>query len=203
MNKILIFLWLSINIQCQTQKVIIPQTDKFFEKFNIENFNKNAVRGMLELQNNGEKSLQDFQSPGYRERNYNSDSFFKTNKFFFNNGNIEKKGVLFNVGSQVGIWYYFDESGKLIKEENTDEGYIFTPEDIVKYCKKNNIELSKGYHESEGYQTSVYKSELNGKKVWKISYLISFNKQEKEVELILDGQTGKVIKREEFPYDSY
>ncbi|WP_326981328.1 hypothetical protein VUJ46_13795 [Chryseobacterium sp. MYb264] len=203
MKKILIFLWLSLFIQCHTQNKVIPKTDSSFEKFNIENFNKNAVRGMLEFKDNKISSFQDFQSPGYRERNYSLDSFFKINKFFFNNGNIEKKGALFNIGSQVGIWYYFDEAGRLIKEENTDEGYAFTPEDIIKYCKKNNIELSKGYHERDGYQTSVYKNELDGKKVWLISYLASLNKQEKEVKLTLDGQTGKVIKREEFPYDSY
>mgnify|MGYP004718898581 FL=1 len=91
----------------------------------------------------------------------------------------------------------------MIKEENTDEGYAFTPEDVIKYCEQNGIKLSKGYHERDGYQTGVYKNELDGKKVWLISYLISLNKQDKEVKITLDGQTGKVIKREEFPYDSY
>ncbi len=199
------FLWLSIFIQCKTQNTnkIIPIVDNKFEKFDIEKFKKESIRGSYVVKGENFIIRKDSQNPGYLEELYKNDDYFILDKFFYENGNISKKGISFNKGSAIGIWYHFDEAGNLIKEENTDEGYIFTPEDLVKYCKKNNIELAKGYHEGDGYHTSVYKNDLNGKKVWKISHLISLNKQEKEVELILDGQTGKVIKREEFPYDSY
>jgi len=82
MRKLVIFLLLSLFIQCHTKNKVIPKTDRSFEKFNIENFNKNAVRGMHKFKDNKISSFQDFQSPGYRERNYNLDSFFKINKFF-------------------------------------------------------------------------------------------------------------------------
>ncbi len=209
MKKILIFIWLSIFIQCQVQEkdsFAIPVVNSSSEKFDIKILKQKNRLDTFFLSYNNEstivRQLQD-QSYGFIDRVFYQKTYFTLIKKYYRNKNIKDKGISFNEGSPIGIWYHFDETGKLIKEENTDEGYTFTPEDLVKYCKKNNIELSKGYHESEGYQTSVYKSELNGKKVWKISYLISFNKQEKEVKLTLDGQTGKVIKREEFPYDSY
>ncbi|WP_326982454.1 hypothetical protein VUJ46_20080 [Chryseobacterium sp. MYb264] len=205
MKKILICICLSIFMQCHTQKIdnLLPRVDEKFEKFDIESFNKNSVRGYVLIQKENTISIQEIQSFGFIERQYNANSIFKKNIFFYKNGYIKKKGILFSEGSQIGIWYYFDESGKLIKEEDTDSGYLFKPEDIIKYCKKNNIELSKGYHERDGYQTSIYKNEVDGKKVWLISYINSLNKQDKEIKLTLDGQTGKVVKREEFPYDNY
>ncbi|WP_326981326.1 hypothetical protein VUJ46_13785 [Chryseobacterium sp. MYb264] len=205
MKKILIFIWLSIFMQCQTQKrdtLKIPLVNDSFEKFNIKDFENNAVRGSRVLKNQNQLILEDIQSYGFIRQIYQQ-NIFCFNYLFYKSGNIKEKGIGFIKGASIGVWYHFDEDGKLIKEENTDEAYAFTPEDIIKYCKKNNIELSKGYHEGDGYQTSVYKNELDGKKVWLLSYIISLNKQEKEVKLTLDGQTGKVIKREEFPYDSY
>ncbi|WP_326982452.1 hypothetical protein VUJ46_20070 [Chryseobacterium sp. MYb264] len=198
MKKIVIFIWLSIFIQCQTQNIKNTIIDSRFEVFdrNLDKSRVDKIDGLTHIIYTGGET-------GYSEVGYNTNHYFMYVKNFYSSKNIENKGWAFNQGAPVGIWYYFDEKGKLIKEENKDEGYSFTPEDIIKYCKKNNIELSKGYHERDGYQTSVYKNELDGKKVWLISYLASLNKQEKEVKLTLDGQTGKVIKREEFPYDSY
>ncbi|WP_228448477.1 hypothetical protein [Chryseobacterium sp. CH25] len=146
-------------------------------------------------------SIQDnFQPSGaiYRERSFNRNSFLHTNKFFYDNGYIKKKGRLFNEGSSIGVWYYFDESGKLVKEENTDEGYGFTPEKLVRYCEKNKIELPKGYHES-GFYTQVRKETLNGKKVWVIKYLIPGGDIQR---VVLDGQTGKELEKKKVPFVS-
>ncbi|WP_326981329.1 hypothetical protein VUJ46_13800 [Chryseobacterium sp. MYb264] len=205
MKKILIFLWLSIFIHCQTQNInkIIPIIDDKFEKFDIEKFKKESIRGSYVVKVENFTIRQDSQNPGYLEELYKDDDYFILDKFFYENGNIKKKGISFNKGSSIGIWYHYNEEGNLTKQEDTDFGYLFKPEDIVEYCKKNNIELSKGYHERNGYQTRIYKNEVDGKKVWLISYINSLNKQDKEIKLILDGQTGKEIKREEFPYDNY
>ncbi|MEN4759606.1 hypothetical protein ABEG63_04625 [Chryseobacterium sp. C39-AII1] len=198
MKKIVIFIWLSIFIQCQTQNIKNTIIDSRFEVFdrNLDKSRVDKIDGLIHIIYTGGKT-------GYSEVGYDTNRYFMYVKNFYASKGIENKGWAFNQGAPIGLWYYFDEDGKLIKEENTDEGYAFTPENIIKYCEQNGINLSKGYHERDGYQTSVYKNELDGKKVWLISYLISFNKQDKEVKLTLDGQTGKVIKREEFPYDSY
>ena len=87
----------------------------------------------------------------------------------------------------------------MIKEENTDEGYDFKPEDVVKYCESHKIKLPKGYQDS-GYQTSVYKREVEGKKVWAISYVIAVGKEEFIEEIILDGKSGKLLDKQKVPY---
>lgn len=132
-----------LSYKSQNRKDILPTVDSKFEKFDVEAFKSNAVRGTHFIMTNVCTLRQDKQSRGYLQGEYINTSFFKVNKFFYSDGDIESKGLLFNEGSQVGVWYYFDESGKLIKEENTDEGYGFTPEKVVVYCEKNKIELPK------------------------------------------------------------
>lgn len=209
MKKVILFLSLMIVLSCKPQKIsktVIPTVDSKFEKFDVEAFKSNAVRGTHFMITNVYTLRQDKQSKGYLQGEYINSSFFKLNKFFYSDGNIESKGLLFNEGSPIGIWYYFDESGKLVKEENTDEGYGFTPEKVVRYCEKNKIELPKGYHES-GFYTQVRKETFNGKKVWVIKYqdpakpaYTNYSKNGYEYEIvlfetvILDGQTGKVLK---------
>ena len=168
---------------------MIPVVDKKFEKFDVENFNKNSDREFLKFKKNGNIITQDFQSPGYREIHYNTDLYFKLVIFFNNNGKAYKKGYLFNRGSQIGIWYHYNESGKLIKEEDTDIGYDFGPMEVLRYCKKNGISLPKGYQEY-GFHTRVLKLEREGKKVWKIFYPI---KSDLMKEIVLDGKTGKEL----------
>lgn len=199
MKKILILIWFSLFIQCQSQKTkntMIPAIDNKIEKFDIEYFNKNSVRGLLKKSDGNKIYIQNFQSPGFRESIFSNNSYFKVNKFFFSNGSIEKKGLLFNDGTSVGIWYYFDESGKLIKEENVDEGYDFKPENVISYCEKHKIDLPKGYKDS-GYQTRVLKQDFEGKKVWRISHQIAGDKIE---EIILDGKTGKEVQKKIVPF---
>ncbi|WP_326981325.1 hypothetical protein VUJ46_13780 [Chryseobacterium sp. MYb264] len=206
MRKLVIFIWLSIFMQCQTQNIeesTILQLNNKVEKFDVLTFQKRKKNNsyLIKTEDCTVKSFS--YKNGFVEYFYPQNLYFNLGKNFHKNGIIKDKGISFNEGSAIGIWYHYNEEGSLIKEEDTDSGYLFKPRDIVKYCEKNNIKLSKGYHERDGYQTSVYKNELDGKKVWLLSYIISLNKQEKEVKITLDGQTGKVIKREEFPYDSY
>ncbi|OCA72753.1 hypothetical protein BBH99_02900 [Chryseobacterium contaminans] len=170
---------------------MIPTVDNKFEIINTEelkditiNDNKTATFVSAKI------------GSGYTE--YFKDSYFIIVKNYYSSKNIENKGIAFNEGSQVGIWYYFDESGKLVKEENTDEGYGFTPEKVVEYCEKNKIELPKGYHES-GYYTKVRKETLNGKKVWVIKYLIPGGDIQR---VVLDGQTGKELEKKVVPFVS-
>ncbi|QDP86675.1 hypothetical protein FNJ88_09475 [Chryseobacterium sp. SNU WT5] len=133
---------------------------------------------------------------GFGEVKYNEETYFSFVKNFYPSKSIENKGIAFNNGSPVGIWYYFDETGKLIKEENTDEGYNFTPENLINYCEKHKINLPKGYQDS-GYQTKVLKQEIDGKKVWFISHQISGDQIK---EIYLYGKTGEKLSRKIVPF---
>ncbi|AZA55542.1 hypothetical protein EG348_10690 [Chryseobacterium sp. G0201] len=178
---------------------MIPIIDNRFEKFDVNSFNTNSTKDYFYISKDSTIYIQETQSFGYVESQFNLNTYFKINKFFFKNGNVKMKGYLFHEGSAIGIWYHFDESGKLIKEENTDDGYDFKPEDVVKYCESHKIKLPKGYQDSV-YQTSVYKKEIDGKKVWQISYVIAVGKEEFIEEITLDGKTGKLIKKKQVSY---
>ncbi|WP_228414511.1 hypothetical protein [Chryseobacterium sp. SNU WT5] len=194
--KKLIFLAVSnvFFIQCQSQKIskdMISNLDNKSEK--LTKIMKDSREDIII---NKEHIIYTSANVGFGEVKYNEETYFSFVKNFYPSKSIENKGIAFNNGSPVGIWYYFDELGNLIKEENTDEGYDFSPEDVVEYCEKHKIQLPKGYQDS-GFQTKVDKREENGKKVWKISHQISGDEIEK---LILDGKTGKELSKKIVPF---
>ncbi|WP_426477427.1 hypothetical protein ACP3T3_19670 [Chryseobacterium sp. CBSDS_008] len=194
MNKIIILVGLGFFTQFQSQELqetMIPKMSNEFEIINTE--------GLKDIIINDNKIITFISAKiGSSFTEYHKDSYFMIVKNYYPSRNIKNKGIAFNEGSPIGIWYYFDESGKLIKEENTDEGYRFTPEKIVKYCEKNKIELPKGYHES-GFYTRVRKDVLNGKKVWIIEYLIPDGDIQK---VVLDGQSGAELEKKVVPFIS-
>lgn len=198
MNKIIVLIGLALFTQYRSQelqKTMIPKMSNEFEKITIQDSKKKNDERCIETPE-GRKEIFSASNGGYRLSIYYDNSFYKSDKFYYKNGYIKNKSLSFNMGSPVGILYNFDKSGKFIKEENTDEGYDFQPEDIIAYCEKNKIDLPKGYHDS-GYQTRVLKQDLEGKKVWRISHQIAGDKIE---EVILDGKTGKELQKKTVPF---
>ncbi|SMO89003.1 hypothetical protein SAMN06265171_110134 [Chryseobacterium rhizoplanae] len=196
--KLFVVFLLVFFIQCQSQEVqetMIPKMSNEFEKITIENSKKKEDDRCIETPEE-RKEIFSASKGGYRLSIYYENSFYKSDKFYYKNGYIKNKSLSFNMGSPIGILYHFDKSGKLIKEENTDEGYSFTPEKIVEYCEKNKINLPKGYHDS-GYQTRVLKQDFEGKKVWRISHQTA---GDTIVEIILDGKTGKELQKKTVPF---
>lgn len=197
MKKIITLVLMTLFTQCQAQKtqnIMMPKIDNYLEKI-TKKFDKSRIDEI----NNSEHIIYTSANVGFGEAHYFNHSYFIILKNFFKNSIIQNKGVAFTEGSPIGTWYHFDESGNLIKEENTDEGYDFGPLDVVKYCEKNNIKLPKGYQTS-GYQTDVYKREIDGRKVWVISYALSINKQSYVDEITLDGKTGKLLNKQRNTY---
>ncbi|WP_333597423.1 hypothetical protein [Chryseobacterium flavum] len=202
MRKLICFLSLVVIFSCKSQSknIIIPTINNKFEKFDIKAFTENLIQDESFVLLKNADSIQQLQkqSYGFINRIFYHRNHFVLIKKFYHNYNLKEKGVLFNEGSPVGIWYHFDKSGKLIKEENTDEGYSFTPENVVKYCEKNKIELPEGYQKS-GFHTQIIKEARNGKKVWVIKYLIP----DGDIQMVvLDGQTGKEMERKTVPFVS-
>ncbi|SUV52724.1 hypothetical protein [Bergeyella zoohelcum] len=164
---------------------MIPAVDKKFEEFDVENFNKSRI----DFETETDHTIYTSANSGYSIVCFYKSNNFSYIKNYFPSRNIQNKGIRFNNGSQIGIWYHYDESGKLIKEEDTDIGYDFGPMEVLRYCKKNGISLPKGYQEY-GFHTRVLKLEREGKKVWKIFYPI---KSDLMKEIVLDGKTGKEL----------
>jgi YD repeat-containing protein len=145
---------------------------------------------------------------------YYPDSYFCELKIYYANGNIKEKGLAYVQGFQKGIWYEFDESGKLIRETDYDKPFKFTFEDIVKFCEKNNIKLAKGYNKTtfdnnkEWYESlllaDIRRSIFEGMCKWEIIYAKEEPKSQyghvRET-ITLDGETGKAISIEQQDYE--
>lgn len=187
--RIIISILISVFLQCYSQEKAIhmkPRVDNRIETISkeITESRTDEVIGDIHIIYTSAKI-------GLGETTYDKKSYFKVVKNYYPSKSIETKGVAFNEGSPVGIWYYFDELGCLVKEENTDEGYDFSPDDVVAYCVKHKIKLPKGYHDS-GFLTKVIKEELDGRKIWKIWHQVTGDEIE---EIVLDGKTGKELSK--------
>ncbi len=181
------------------EKIIIPEVTKEFEVFNIEKFNKEKINGQIIINDENKYTIFIDYSNGYNKSTYIKNSNFYIVKNFYLNGKIEIKGLRFNNGSEYGIWYEFNEKGKLIKETNTDIGYDFGWDKIMQYCDNNSITLEKGYPKQGGIKTEIYKNDDGGNKVWEISYYDY--KKEQYLGITLDGKTGKLLKEQVLEFE--
>ncbi len=179
------------------RKKMIPKVNNKFEKFDLVNYNQRKRKEITREVKNDTLSIFMDTKAGYSIGEYPLDGFFNVTRIYYINTNIETKGVSFINGSSYGIWYEFDEEGNLVKEINTDEGYKFGWQQVIDYCEKKEINLTRGYKEFDGYQTEILKQEENDKKIWVISYLVSPVLICKET---LDGVTGKLLNSEELEF---
>ena len=150
---------------------------------------------------------------GFYHHIYYPNSYFRVFRHYYPNGNIKEKGLTYVQGFDKGVWYKFDETGKLIKETDYDKPFEFTFEDILKFCEKHNIYVEKGYESSdptrdvqgmERYMiTYIYRNCFEEACQWEIEYIEKVPKTEFDyiqVNIILDGKTGKIISKEQKPY---
>lgn len=134
---------------------------------------------------------------------------FFISKTFYSNGNIKEKGVKIVSGNVYkGIWYYFDESGKLIHSIDNDKIFDFSWEDILKFMTENRIPIQVGNsnhgrnsinrfspfifpQSSEKDSTQKY-----NKPIWNVTYRgDTFNQY---YDLILDASNGKMLYRKKY-----
>jgi hypothetical protein len=111
-------------------------------------------------------------------------------------------------GFTKGIWYYFDESGKLIQEIDEDKPYKFTFDDVLQFCRKNGIKVNKGYEDTWEYPgnmtaTNILRECFEGSCWWRIAYKIPNGVETDEEIIKLDGVTGKVISKERIQGQRY
>ncbi|MET3025558.1 hypothetical protein ABXT06_02665 [Flavobacterium sp. UW10123] len=210
---ILLFLLTGILSNCTAQnttkskekkisKEMIPTIDKNFEVFDSQKFNNSKKENpyvLREFLSDGNYLELDQGSYGKGYKLTPKNSFYQILKLYYKNGNIKIKGVGFNGnGFHVGTWYEFDESGNVIKETDYDKPYQFTFEEIVKFCENEKIPLQKGpILQSTGYHTVIRRNFNSEGSWWQIEWL----KKPNTIEIItLDGNTGKVLKRQEAEY---
>lgn len=98
---------------------------------------------------------------------FSENLIFGVFKEYYNNMTLKTKGIYCVYGFKVGKWYHYDEKGNLISTEDTDKGYDFNYEDIIKYCEKNNIPL---VHNDPPKSAQIQKIFFKEKYIWMIYY---------------------------------
>lgn len=141
---------------------------------------------------------------------YYADSPFEIRKTFYPNGNIKEKGLYILQGNVYkGMWYYFDENGKLTHTIDNDKPYKFTWEDIAKFMINNDIPVLLGYKDKFGStevnraspllfpESSVTEAALTTEKpVWSMTWKgETFNQY---YSVTLDGENGKMLNRSKY-----
>ncbi|REC46838.1 toxin-antitoxin system YwqK family antitoxin [Chryseobacterium pennipullorum] len=202
MKKILFFLSLMIVVSCKSQNITLPVFDDKLERFdtiqysNLYHKNPNYPSEILDNGSYVEMNEANYgKSYSLTMRN----SYYTLTKVYFPNGNVKSKGLSNNTESlQIGTWYEFDENGNLIKEVDYDKPYKFTFEDILEFCEKEGIPLTKGpVFQSTGFHTTITRRIEKEKPVWAIEWRKKSNVLET---ITLDGTTGKVVSRRESEY---
>ncbi|WP_376777380.1 hypothetical protein [Flavobacterium covae] len=183
-----------------------PIITKDFEKFDYDFFNKNKKTDENESIKfyYVEKTLDDGTYIEMYEGVYKEikkGNYFKIIKTFYkSNGNILVKGLTLNnnIQCKIGTWYEFSEDGKLIKETNYDAPYKFTFEQVLQFCEKEKIPLTKGPI-TGGIHPEIARGIDNAlkKNVWYVSWF----KQSDLIEtFVLDAETGKIIDKKYSEY---
>ena len=110
-------------------------------------------------------------------------------QFYWRNGNIHLKGLQWNF--RKGIWYEFDMDGNLTGQTDYDAPYAFTREDVLEFCRQNDIEV-KRYRSGVYEPTHIRRDIENGEPRWYISYESKEMPGAYEI-ITLDGKTGEVL----------
>lgn len=122
---------------------------------------------------------------------YSKNIIFGVFKEYTPAGILITKGGYCWFGFNYGTWYYYDNTGKLIKTVDFDDGFSFDAQDILKYCADNSISLERRL---SGPKTIIRKTHtVDGKPAWAIQYNDISRLQ--LISLLINGATGKVVKR--------
>lgn len=230
MKYLLFLILLLFNQECSSQKLKINNKQQTMESVTVNNSSEtfNEVKSLLagsktpvDNKNNYEYNYKKENSnevlyamgqPNiyYATVKYLINSNYAIKKVYHGNGMIKEKGVFFNGNdyTKLGLWYEFDDKGKLTKEINHNDGYKFPFQEVLRFCQLKNIKVIKGDMRKleGGFYTDISKREINGKKVWVIKYQDGIKNPENVVtdgnktlyksiyeEIILDGETGNII----------
>lgn len=172
---------------------------------NINVNNKIVVKSFSKLENNEIKSI--------NELTYYNNSPFFIRKEFYVNGNIKEKGLcIINGDFYKGTWYYYNEKGDLIHSINNDAFFKYSWENVVEFIKENDIVLSLGKPNGEVKFSSIKSTPTklfpessvkdSGQVVsiplWTITWRNPGSSLNDYTEVILDGNTGRMIRRKKY-----
>lgn len=176
----------------------LPAVTKQFEKIDIGSLG-NLEERTPRVIGDGLVVVYQKESDGVIAKIFSSSSNFILIKKFYENGNIQEKGLVFNSGFfKKGFWYYYNKEGELLRQENHDEGYKYTFEDLYKFLTRLKIPLTKG-RITQDFHTKIFREIEGGRRVWYVHWLIKADK----IEIItIDGKSGQILHKEYMEYSN-
>lgn len=141
-------------------------------------------------------SISGNENGGFIKTETKSNSPIEKHQEFYKNGNLKKTGERYNeiVGvdpagfsRNIGIWYTYDEEGKVIEKKEYDEkSFHFTLDDVKKYIEKEKLYVL--------YILKIPAVIINGKLQSKGYWSISTSTGNNSIRRInLDAETGKKL----------
>ena len=200
-----VFLTLFLFTSCQSQNAIsktdqmnIPIVTQETEKFNFAGFVKDESKAIL-IGPDGTVTTYMKYALGFSVKIQSPKSYFYVAKNFFRNQMIKEKGVLLNTGHcPVGIWFFYNEDGKLTKQIDFDLEYQFGLGKLFDYLRGQKINLTEGVV-TQGFHTEIYREIENGNPLYYVHWLIKAD----QIEILtIDGNTGKILNKDYSKYDN-
>ena len=110
-------------------------------------------------------------------------SFYHRVKYFYPNGIMESQGTCVGNGYFVGIWWYYDKKGNLVREEDKNAGFgKIKTDDILKFIEKEGwINLKTG----EGREHPILKEGMEYLGIKGCRFSISFIDEQKKIDRII------------------
>ena len=174
---------------CKAQKQDLKQDS--MKTFDIVTFDKNKVNNVYNFITKDSTVVeQDEDYNEYTEVIRQHKSPFEFQNRYFKSGKIKMEVKRYTNDFMIYLKQY-DQQGTLIKETDYDKPYKFTFEDVLKFIKKRNIDMTN-------YHFEIFRNIVDNKPMWSVTW-------EKEDEsnlqrVIIDGTTGKITKEFDVSY---
>jgi hypothetical protein len=205
MKKIILFASLLLLYSCKTGLITNQEKkgDRMFEKFD---FNKleNEYKGFEDAENLGLYNLKDgsIVLPSYPNWYIlpPKPAFYTIYKSYYkSNDGIKAKGKYFgecDPGStimKIGIWTYFDEQGKVIREEDEDKKFgAFGYNELLTFLDQEKVINLRTGKNRENFSAFINDTELKGRKIWHVKVYTDKTRY-KGVRYLLDFNTGALL----------
>lgn len=162
------------------------------ECFNIDKFYIDNPNGLSKIYTAGNgnliKEAAGEDGSWYASYSRRPDSCFSVYREYNLRGIIRKKWAVFrNGGAIVGTSYEFYDDGTLKNKRDVEKNFDFTPNHVIQFCIKHNIDLVKNSYNSIEREEDA----TTGKFLYVINYLGEYNSKYGEIERVLNGKNGE------------
>jgi hypothetical protein len=172
--------------------MVYPSVNSSFELLDLNQYDTTKGNYSMVLENGTYMTFFRY-AAGYTVTLEAPDTYFAVVKNYDKRRYILSKGLSFIAGGfRQGTWYYFDDSGKLSKQEDNDKAYPFTFEKLYEFVLARKIPLQIG-HIAQGLPTKISKRDTPQGPEWVVVWVKDHTKVPNVLEaLSVDGVTGKL-----------